>query len=413
MRKVEKFVKILLMTAMVITVLLFADVCVLVLMAAQTDKGITALPLEQISEQLERTVGENAQVHYSLSAEGRDIVDRFEGFAFLMDDLGNVVWSYHLPDELPLRYTVRQIVQFARFYLKDYPVFTRIVEDGVLVVGLPRQSVWKYQFSFRIETVELLLRILPLLFLANVVLALIVPVVLIRHDAHRREMQRTSWIAGVSHDIRTPLALVIGYADELAHLRADAMEAEAVTVRAQRIEQQAIRIRTLVTNLNTSNKLAYGMGVWHREKVLLPAVLRASICEVLNRDFDEKYDIDVCIEESLESLYVSGDKELIKRLIENLMNNAISHNPQGCTIKISLTQKRRCLLHKTVLEVSDNGCGVSRRQLRAFRLARHSDRLPEHGLGVRLVWQIASFHHWQVSFCNNPESGFSCKLYIK
>ena len=130
MRKVEKFVKILLMTAMVITVLLFADVCVLVLMAAQTDKGITALPLEQISEQFERTVGENAQVHYSLSAEGRDIVDRFEGFAFLMDDLGNVVWSYHLPDELPLRYTVRQIVQFARFYLKDYPVFTRIVEDG-------------------------------------------------------------------------------------------------------------------------------------------------------------------------------------------------------------------------------------------------------------------------------------------
>ena len=65
MRKVEKFVKILLMTAMVITVLLFADVCVLVLMVAQTDKGITALPLEQISEQFERTVGENAQVHYS------------------------------------------------------------------------------------------------------------------------------------------------------------------------------------------------------------------------------------------------------------------------------------------------------------------------------------------------------------
>jgi len=232
-------------------------------------------------------------------------------------------------------------------------------------------------------------------------------------QANRASKAKSVFLSNMSHDIRTPLALVIGYADELAHLRTDAMEAEAVTVRAQRIEQQAIRIRTLVTNLNTSNKLAYGMGVWHREKVLLPAVLRASICEVLNRDFDEKYDIDVCIEESLESLYVSGDKELIKRLIENLMNNAISHNPQGCTIKIRLTQKRRCLLHKTVLEVSDNGCGVSRRQLRAFRLARHSDRLPEHGLGVRLVWQIASFHHWQVSFCNNPESGFSCKLYIK
>ena len=159
MRKVGKFVKIMLMTAMVIIVLLFADLCVLVLMAAQTDKGITALPLEQISKQLERTEGEDAKVHYSLSVEGMDIVDRLEGFVFLMDDAGKVVWSYHLPDELPLRYSVRQIVQFTRFYLKDYPVYTRIVEDGVLVVGLPRQSVWKYQFSFRIETVELLSRV--------------------------------------------------------------------------------------------------------------------------------------------------------------------------------------------------------------------------------------------------------------
>ncbi len=47
---------------------------------------------------------------------------------------------------------------------------------------------------------------------------------LIRRDAHRREMQRTSWIAGVSHDIRTPLALVIGYADELAHMAERDME---------------------------------------------------------------------------------------------------------------------------------------------------------------------------------------------
>lgn len=40
------------------------------------------------------------------------------------------------------------------------------------------------------------------------------------------------------------------------------------------IENQAIRIKTLVTNLNTSNKLTYGMGVWHREQVLLPALIR-------------------------------------------------------------------------------------------------------------------------------------------
>lgn len=410
MKKVEKLVKILLIMVMMVAALLFTDLVVLALMVAQTDEGLTTIPLEEISRQLQRTAGEDDNVHYSLSKQGMDIVDRFEGFVFLMEDTGNVVWSYHLPEELPLHYTVRQIVQFTRFYLEDYPVFTRIVEDGVLVVGLPRQTVWKYQLYFRIATVELLSKILPLLLLVNAVLLLLVPVILIRRDAHRREMQRTSWIAGVSHDIRTPLALVIGSADELAHMAERDME---IAARAQRIKQQAIRIKTLVTNLNTSNKLAYGMGVWHREKVLLPAILRESICDMLNRDFDEKYDIDVRIEETLESLYVSGDAELIKRFIENLMNNAVGHNPQGCSIKISLTQQHRFLFHKTVLEVSDNGCGVSREQLRAFRYARHSDKLPEHGLGVRLVRQIASFHHWHVSFYNNPENGFSCKIFIR
>ena len=224
MKKVEKLVKILLIMVMMVAALLFADLVVLALMVAQTDEGLTTIPLEEISRQLQRTAGEDDNVHYSLSKQGMDIVDRFEGFVFLMEDTGNVVWSYHLPEELPLHYTVRQIVQFTRFYLEDYPVFTRIVEDGVLVVGLPRQTVWKYQLYFRIATVELLSKILPLLLLVNAVLLLLVPVILIRRDAHRREMQRTSWIAGVSHDIRTPLALVIGYADELAHMAERDME---------------------------------------------------------------------------------------------------------------------------------------------------------------------------------------------
>lgn len=413
MKRVENFAKVFILTIVMITVLLAADLLVLALFAAQTDEGTTTLPLAEISSQLQRTVGGDGSVHYSLSDHGKALIDSVDGFGFLMDNAGSVVWSYRLPEDVPLCYTIREIVQFTRFYLNDYPVFTHIVEDGVFIVGLQRQTIWKYQFYFSIKTMEMFMKMLPLLFVANVVLVLVVPIILIKRDAHKREMQRTSWIAGVSHDIRTPLALVIGYADELAHLTADSIEAKEIATGAQRIEQQAIRIKTLVTNLNTSNKLAYGMGVWHREKVLLPAVMRESICDVLNQNFDEKYDIDVIIEEMLESLYVKGDKELIKRLMENLINNAICHNPQGCTIKISLTQQRIFLFRKTVLEVSDNGCGVSRKQLRAFRAAIHSDKLPEHGLGVRLVRQIASFHHWRVSFCNNPDSGFCCKIYIQ
>ena len=77
MKKVEKLVKILLIMVMMVAALLFADLVVLALMVAQTDEGLTTIPLEEISRQLQRTAGEDDNVHYRLSKKGMDIVDRF------------------------------------------------------------------------------------------------------------------------------------------------------------------------------------------------------------------------------------------------------------------------------------------------------------------------------------------------
>lgn len=134
---------------------------------------------------------------------------------------------------------------------------------------------------------------LPVMFLINIVLILLVPFWLVRHDSRRREMERTSWIAGVSHDIRTPLSLVLGYADEILHIAEESVKSEStdeltrqsITDRAQIIEEQA------VTNLNMENKLTYGMSGWKKETLLLPAVIRDTICEIINRKPEDKYDI--------------------------------------------------------------------------------------------------------------------------
>lgn len=412
MRKLENFVKVVILTIMMIAVMLVADILVITYFAIKTDAGFSQMSPAYICGQLEKTADGNKRVQYSLSQQGMDRIDCFQGFAFLLNDAGDVVWSYRLPEDVGLHYTIREIAQFTRFYLNGYPVYVHIVDDGIMVIGLPRQTVWKYQFSFQISTIDMFLSVLPVLFLINVIVLLVGPFLIIRHDAHKREMQRTSWIAGVSHDIRTPLSLVIGYADELLHSARNDLETEDIAEKAQMIENQAVRIRTLVTNLNTSNKLTYGMGVWHREKVLLPAVVRESICDIINRNSCEKYDISVTIADCLEKLYVNGDRELIKRLIENLINNAINHNPQGCEIRVSLTQEDLLLFKKILLEISDNGCGVSKDQIKSFRASIRSDKLPEHGLGIRLVRQIALFHHWRIRFFNGKNGGLCCRIFL-
>ncbi|MDE5825546.1 MAG: HAMP domain-containing histidine kinase [Lachnospiraceae bacterium] len=416
MRRLENFIKIVVLTIIMLVVMLVADLLVMTYFGLKTDSGMTKFSTTYLSREVTKTVNEQGETQYSMSQQGIDRIDAFHGFAFLLDDAGDVVWSYQLPDDVPEHYTIRDIVRFTRYYLNDYPVYTHILDDVVLVAGMPRQTVWKYHFSFQISTVNMFAYVLPVLLLLNIIVLLVGPFLIIKHDEHRRERQRTSWIAGVSHDIRTPLSLVLGYADELLHSAQSNMEwieKKSVAEKAQMIEQQAIRIKTLVTNLNTSNKLTYGMGVWHQEKVLLPALIRESICEIVNRGLDEKYDISVTIMETLEEFYVKGDRELIKRLIENLINNAISHNPQGCEISVSLTSQSRWICKRIQLEVSDNGCGVSKEQLKNFRASIKLDKLPEHGLGIRLVWQIASFHHWRVRFTRSNAGGFCCRIYVK
>lgn len=410
MGRLENFIKVVIVTIMMVGVMLVADILILTYLSIKTDDGFSALSPAYISGQIQKTVQENGEVQYVISQQGMERIDRFAGFAFLLDDAGDVIWSCRLPEDVPRHYTIKEIVQFTRFYLNDYPVYVQIVEDGFLVIGMPKNTVWKYQLSFQIRTVNMFATTLPALVVINIIVMLVGPFLIIRHDARRREMQRTSWIAGVSHDIRTPLSLVLGYADELCSVSLTHAETQE---RARMIENQAIRIKTLVTNLNTSNKLTYGMGVWHRERVLLPALIRDTICEVVNRMPDEKYDISVTIANDLEQLFVKGDKELMKRLVENLINNAIHHNPSGCAIRVTLKRLDCMMCRKAVLEISDNGRGVTKAQLKKFRTSMKSDRLPEHGLGIRLVRQIASLHHWQIRFFNNTDGGFACRVYLR
>ena len=72
----------------------------------------------------------------------------------------------------------------------------------------------------------------------------------------RREEERVEWIAGVSHDIRTPLAIILGNAQMILNESRD----DRIKNKAEIIDKQGVRIRALVENLNLSSKLDFGTG---------------------------------------------------------------------------------------------------------------------------------------------------------
>lgn len=407
MRTLEGMIKYIVLTIGTLFFLFMTDLFVLAYIQANDSRR--NVNVAYVADGLGKCVDGNGNVCYELTKKCMDYVDTHHGFVFLMDDGGNVLWEYRMPKELPRQYTIEDAVKFSRYYLQDYPVYTHITDDGIVVLGTEKGKTWRYTLTYQGTTVTAYIYILPLLLIGNTVALIFVLLFTVKHDHRRREMERTTWIAGVSHDIRTPLSLVIGYADEILHL---AQEGSDIFQRAQAVEKQAVRIKNLVTNLNMENKLTYGMGSWKTEPILLPAVIRNTICEILNRNLDETYHISVHIPEDLEQLSVKGNRELIIRMLENLINNSIIHNPQGCDITVSLSKKQCLASAKYTLELSDNGCGVSQEQLRQFNTRMKTGKLPEHGLGIRLVRQIAAFHHWRVRFQENGEHGFCCLIYL-
>ena len=78
-----------------------------------------------------------------LSEERSQELERNHIWVMLLDADGNCDWALFLPEEIPTQYTVQDVAVFSKGYLQDYPVFVRSMEDGLLVLGYPKDSFMK------------------------------------------------------------------------------------------------------------------------------------------------------------------------------------------------------------------------------------------------------------------------------
>lgn len=403
MRRVEKFVRYCGTMFALLFIVLIGNLLLVGLLNFWSDSYQAYVSVGSIAKQL----AGDAKEGYTMPEETIWRLEWYEAFAFLIGEDGEVRWEYHMPEELPREYSRKDVAAFSRWYLQDYPVYTYLLEDGIFVVGKQKGTVWRYTWIENTDTMEAYLRYLPGILFVDVLLVTVVPFWLVRRQAAKGERERTTWIAGVSHDIRTPLSLILGAASGLKEVTD-----EAVAHKAELIEEQTLLIRNLIANLNTENKLSYGMGKWGREEIILSAFLREVMCDVLNRQPSEQYIIAVEIENELEQCVLRADRSLVRRLLENLINNSVVHNPNGCYINVRLaTDKHRPKM--AVLTVEDDGVGVSEARLKALRKSVRMDKLSEHGLGLRVVRQIAALYHWPIRFERGEKGGLRCRINMR
>ncbi|WNX82993.1 HAMP domain-containing sensor histidine kinase [Agathobaculum sp. NTUH-O15-33] len=386
-------------------------------------------------------VSRQADGSVAVSDEARRALDERYVWAMQLDEQGNVIWGDRLPEDLPRHYSASDIASFARWYLEDYPVYVWSDGDGLLVLASARGSEWKYAVTTSSFLIRQGIRWVPGVLLLNLLTALLLALLLgwrmyraaaplaggieqlaeeqpvelpvrgvlgdLSADLNRasqklrtqrdlldkRDRTRTEWIAGVSHDIRTPLALVQGSAAQLeedARLPADARQKAAL------IRQNSQRMGRLVSDLNLASKLEYEMQPLQKILLRPAALLRTVAAEALNSlPEDAAAQIEVRIPPELGELSIYGDEKLLIRAVENLLRNSLAHN--GNTVSIRLSLRRTA--NACHILVTDNGAGLPADVLARLRTP-HQDTLPAHGLGLILVRQIAQAHGGAVLFEN-------------
>ena len=204
-------------------------------------------------------------------------------------------------------------------------------------------------------------------------------------DALRREM-----VAHVSHDLRTPLATLHGYIETLKLKDAELDPAERTHYLDVALDQSE-RLRRLVGDLFELAKLDAHEQVPDCEPVSLPELV-SDIAQKFQLEARHRgSSIDIAAEDGLPM--VGADIALVERVLENLIDNALSHSPQGGTIRIPIAAAPGSVR----VTVSDSGPGIAPEHLPRvfdrFYQAGNAHRGNAHaGLGLAIAKRIVELH---------------------
>lgn len=212
-----------------------------------------------------------------------------------------------------------------------------------------------------------------------------------RAEAENANRLKDEFLATLSHELRNPLNVVIGYAEILR--RSDESQQHAFVVKAaETIRRNALAQSQLVSDLLDLSRLQMGKLSLDRQPVSLSTIIKDAI-ETVREETSEK-EISLELDLDPETLVVDGDPVRLGQIAWNLLNNAIKFTPAKGRVKIALSHDNEL----ATLVVEDSGQGITPEFLpHVFEIFRQADatiarRKGGMGIGLALVKQLAELH---------------------
>ena len=393
---------------------------------------------------------------YSISTDGLEQLHQRNAWIQLLDENGQVIDSHFAPDKAPLHYAPIDLIQVYKYkeFDSNTTVYIGSKDTFSYLIGIQGSGVTR--FVTHVSGTSLLPFVGKLglfIVIADLLVATLVgwlfgrtltkplyamierihhlknhdhksikapggvykPVFenlnevsreLAAHEQERKrlEIMREEWISNVSHDMKTPLASIRGYAELLNDEKLPLSEQ---TEYAKIIEKQSLHMQELLDDLNLTMRLRHQRLPLTLKKVNMVPFIREIVIDTLNTPQYElaNLEFETATENSLHQI----DEHFMRRAIMNFLHNAILHNAPDVSVLVSVDEDS--------ITISDNGRGIAAEDLehifeRYYR-GTNTDKTSGTGLGTAIARDIIEAHEGTVSINSEVGKGTSVNIYLK
>lgn len=386
---------------------------------------------------------------------GLDRLDEYELWIQVIDESGQEIFSYNKPESYPTSYPASTLLAFGTSaYENENTVFVSCLEDSTetcsYIIGFP-YAIGKYMLYYNGERFTRLLPVVKKIVLSalfifavlvfgyvcwisrklsnitggirNVSQRAYIPLkekgmfhdifaALNKMDMEIRqsdkikeetENARTEWIANITHDLKTPLSPVKGYAELLADNQIAGVE--TAQEYGKIILKNVSHVEKLLNDLKLTYQIDSGVVPYHPQEVLITRYVKEVVIDIINDPAFSKRIIE--FESDGQELIVFLDPDLLRRAIQNIIINALIHNPPDTKIKISIGKSAARVVF---ISICDNGSGMDEAEQaklfnRYYRGTNTREKPEGSGLGLAIAKQIVVLHGGNISVKSSPDIG--------
>ncbi|MGR7951606.1 sensor histidine kinase [Finegoldia sp. P2-F-LR] len=361
-----------------------------------------------------------------LNEKNKEFLKEKDIWAIRINKNGKIVESFNKPKEVKNKFDLTDVAGFTRYYLADYPVFTYILKDGLILFAYPKNSLDKFPFNYynfknllfnfevflvfvilffifvyifyRIDIKNIFKNILPLqeaidkiyeddyekLDESGELKDLALSINKANEKYNNLKKSQSKWIRGLSHDVRTPLAKISW----------ELNKENKIDINTKNIKNQVLKISNILEGLNLTMSLA-NIDKENFEAKSPLKVIRKVIVDKLN----ENPEREIVFENRLRDpdIKLKMDPTLFYRMVENIIKNSLAYTEGKIYLIISNPD------NQLIIRVLDQGCGVDEDIIKRIN-DEDLTNITKHGLGIFISKQIAELHDGKFSI-ENKEQG--------